>query len=177
MAYVIDSRITLIISLMIILVCFLLGYLKSKKEETKYEKRDIMKLLFAAYLLIIASFTLFPILVPPMHTEELQYNIDVRHLFRALADRASLIDVAGNVMLFIPVGIIGYLAELKSFKSIKSAVVFSLALSMCIEMLQGVETYLGFADFSTVVDINDIITNTTGGVIGYILIRTYRKES
>ena len=48
---------------------------------------------------------------------------------------------------------------------------------MCIEMLQGVETYLGFADFSTVVDINDIITNTTGGVIGYILIRTYRKES
>lgn len=76
----------------------------------------------------------------------------------------------------VDLGIIGYLAELKSFKSIKSAVVFSLALSMCIEMLQGVETYLGFADFSTVVDINDIITNTTGGVIGYILIRTYRKE-
>ena len=34
----------------------------------------------------------------------------------------------------------------------------------------------GFADFPAVTDINDIITNTVGGTVGYILIKKYRSQ-
>ena len=80
-------------------------------------------------------------------------------------------------MLFVPVTITGYWAGLRGFQHFKSASILSLSLSTLLEILQGLETFLGFADFPAVMDINDVILNTIGGIMGYLLIRAYLNRS
>lgn len=172
MARVIDAKEVLLYCFTAIIIWNGVLYTKNKTIR----KKQAWLSAFISYIAVIMAFTLLPILVPPMFTEELQYNIDVRYLFTILSDRASLINIAGNVMLFVPISVLGHLAGVGLFKEAKGACLGSFAMSACIEFLQGVETYLGLADFPAVVDINDLITNTLGGVLGYYLIVSYLKK-
>lgn len=72
-----------------------------------------------------------------------------------------------NVILFIPYGIM--LPFLwKKFSSLKSIMLFSFGTSLIIEMLQ-VFTYRA-------TDINDLITNTTGAILGYMIFKILNKK-
>ncbi|MEG0430196.1 MAG: VanZ family protein [Anaerovoracaceae bacterium] len=72
-----------------------------------------------------------------------------------------------NVILFIPYGIM--LPFLwKKFSSLKSIMLFSFGTSLIIEMLQ-VFTYRA-------TDINDLITNTTGAILGYLIFKILNKK-
>lgn len=177
MARVIEAKDVILVFLAIVIVWNAALYIGNRKEmERTGRMRRLALSAFIMYMFIVMAFTLLPILVPPMFTEELQYNLNIGELFSVLTDRASLINIAGNVIFFMPVSILGFLADMKCFRSVKFAAVTSLLISVIIEFLQGVETYFGFADFPAVVDINDLITNTIGGVIGYILIDTYCRD-
>ena len=169
MAYVIDSRQVLLATLILLGTLNALFYLKNRRVD----RRNVINSLFIMYIMIIISFTLLPILLPPMHTEELHWNLDIRYLAHALSDRSSLINLGGNAVLFAPISILGYKAGYRWFKDLKMVLVTSVSLSVIVELLQGVETYYGFADFPSVVDINDIITNTVGALLGYMLIKKY----
>lgn len=170
MAYVIDSKQVLPATLILLGVLNAVFYLKNRRVY----RRIIINSMFIMYFMVMLSFTLLPILLPPMHTEDLQWNLDLRYLAHALSDRSSLINIGGNAVLFAPVSILGYIAGYKCFKDLKMVLVTSVSLSAIVELLQGVETFYGFADFPAVVDINDIIANTVGAVLGYILIK--RKQ-
>ena len=176
MAYVIDAKITILCAMLIITMTYAIGLIKKRKRGVPFRKSDMIRPALVSYLFIMISLTLFPILVPPMHTEEFQYNLDITQLFQVFADRSSFISVAGNIMMFIPIGILGNLSGLRCYQNIKNAVISSFSLSVIIELLQGLETYWGFADFSSVMDINDVITNTIGGIVGFILITTYKEK-
>ena len=172
MSCVFDAKEALMYSFASIALCDIALYVKNKKIS----KKCLMMSAFAAYVVVVVSFTLLPILIPPMFTEEIQFNLDIGYLFRALSDRALLIDVAGNVMLFVPISILGYLADINLFKHAKTATITSFCISLTLELLQGAETYWGYADFPAVMDVNDLITNTIGGLIGYYLIASYCKK-
>lgn len=176
MAYIVDSKMLLISCFIVLGIINIAYYLKCKRQGSKFPQRVAFVSLFVLYMSVLASFTLMPILVPPMYTEEFQYNINLGEMVAVFSDRSLLIDTAGNVMLFIPVGVIGYLARIKGFQTLKGATVFSLTVATAIELIQGFETWYGFADFPAVTDINDIITNTVGGTVGYILIKKYRSQ-
>lgn len=171
MAHVVDSRQVLLVALILLGAVNVICYLKNRRVDEVV----VIKTLFSMYLMIVISFTLLPILVPPMHTEDFQWNLDLRYLFQALSDRSSLINLMGNVVLFAPISILGYKAGYRWFKDLKMVAVISFGLSVMIELLQGLETYYGFADFPAVTDINDVITNTVGGILGYILIKKYSE--
>ena len=171
MAHVVDSKQVLLVTFILLGAVNIICYLKNRRVN----KMVIIKTLFVVYFMIMISFTLLPILVPPMHTEDFQWNLDLRCLFQALSDRSSLINLMGNVVSFAPISILGYKAEYKWFKDLKMVAITSFSLSVMIELLQGLETYCGFADFPAVTDINDIITNTVGGILGYILIKKYSE--
>ena len=63
------------------------------------------------------------------------------------------------------------------FRDIKWATIFSLLCSLSIELLQGVEAYARvLEDTMPVCDINDVICNTIGGILGFLLIYFYKRE-
>lgn len=145
---------------------------RGDKERTK---RMLLKSVFTVYLLVLISFTVLPILIPPMHTEELSYNLNPLTLLYAFSDRATLIDISGNAVLFMPVAVLGYLCRFNCFSSLKHSAITSLVVSVLLEAVEGLETYFGFADFPAVVDVNDVIMNVIGGIVGYVIIKNYQS--
>ena len=137
----------------------------------------IYNVLFIYYACIVVSFTLLPISYPSVVECDLEYNLDVRELLYAFINRASLISYAENVILFMPLTILGYISSYKIMKNLKSALICSCLFSISIELIQGIECIANILeDFAPVVDINDVICNTLGGVLGFIVIRFYKKE-
>ena len=67
MAYVIDSKQMLLVTLIVLGALNAIFYLKNRRVD----RRNVINTLFIMYFMIMLSFTLLPILLPPMHTEEL----------------------------------------------------------------------------------------------------------
>ncbi len=68
-------------------------------------------------------------------------------------------NVIGNIVIFIPLGI--YLTLFKKDKRVKTNLLFIFMVSLCVEIIQGL---LGIG----VADIDDIILNCLGGLIGIL---------
>lgn len=180
MAYSLDTKIVLPSGTLILLLIYVFYYLYNKNRLNGHEliRQNKVKFVFCFYMLIMMSFTLLPILIPPIESQLIEYNLDISYLFSILYDRAHLISVAGNALLFAPVVILGRISKFKCFKSLACSILTSFSLSILIELLQGLETHLGMVDPASIniVDINDVITNTVGGIIGWILIEWYLKN-
>ncbi len=71
-----------------------------------------------------------------------------------------LINIVGNICMFIPLGILLPLLNDK-YKNLKSTVMFGCILSICIELIQIV--------LPRITDIDDVILNTLGTLIGYVI--------
>lgn len=80
----------------------------------------------------------------------------------------DLSNLVGNIIAFIPFGIFLVLLSKKKGMSFKGALVLSLSLSLCLESLQVVFTIGSF-------DVDDLILNTAGGLLGYCAIQFYDK--
>lgn len=180
MAYSLDTKIVLPLGLSILLITYWLYYMHNRNRSREYEliKQKRIRLIFCFYLLVMTCFTLLPILIPPIEPQPIEYNLNISYLFTILYDRAHLISIAGNALLFAPLVVIGRLSEFRCFATLMSSAITSLFVSLVIEVLQGLEMYFGMIDPATicVVDINDIITNTIGGIIGWLLIELYYKD-
>lgn len=178
-AYSIETRLVLIVSIVAIVIVYAISfaYRKIRGQPIGF-KADIRKIAFVFYLIVIACFTLFPILVPPIESQPIEYNFDLTYLLNAFSDRSSLIGVAGNIMLFVPIPILGKINNIKCFNKLSSTIITSAIISVLIEVLQGVETISGLVDPAciSIVDVNDVITNVIGGIVGWIVIYYYRKE-
>lgn len=72
----------------------------------------------------------------------------------------ALLNILGNVVLFIPIGYI-FPMILKRYRSIKTMAVLSIAISLFIEFIQ---FFVGRS-----CDIDDLILNFVGGIIGYTI--------
>lgn len=75
-------------------------------------------------------------------------------------------NLAGNVIGFIPMGVILPLLS-KKFFNLKTVFVFTFCLSLTYEVLQ---LTFEFGSF----DVDDLILNTFGGILGYIPIKLFR---
>jgi glycopeptide antibiotics resistance protein len=84
----------------------------------------------------------------------------------SLSDPHSLINLVGNIAVFVPFGVfISILFHHKS-ASFRRVLISSLALSLSFEVAQLV-LYIG------TFDVDDLILNTTGGLIGYGVVRLF----
>lgn len=179
MTIVITSGLFLLISILIIpIIC--LSYLCIGNRSNvimKGRKEVFWTGLFAFYICIIVSFTILPIRVPGEIPYGFEYNLNVLNLLKAFTNRAALISYCENVLLFMPVTIFGYKSSVHVAKSLKGGVLISLAMSVGIELLQGAEAVLSIAeDMAPIMDVNDVICNTVGGAIGYMIIRFYTNQ-
>jgi len=80
----------------------------------------------------------------------------------------DLSNLVGNIIMFIPFGMFLVLLSKNKGLSFIGVLARSLSLSLCLECLQ-------FVFSIGVFDVDDLILNTAGGLLGYCIIKLYNK--
>ena len=81
---------------------------------------------------------------------------------------AVFTNLIGNILIFVPFGF--FLPLASKFRSMAMTVFLSFGLSLCVEMIQFITQVGSF-------DVDDLILNTLGGLIGYYLFTSFHKAS
>ena len=138
----------------------------SKKQAKKV--RALGKVLFVLYI----GFLIYFLFLSDWYgregvMEEYRYNLELfKEIRRFIVYREQLgvfvvfSNLFGNILIFMPFGFFTSMASRSS--SIFMALFNSLGLSLCVEVLQLVTRVGSF-------DVDDILLNTIGGVLGYIV--------
>ena len=149
-AYVIDTQMVIKYIIAIFAVHFII-YIAIKRRRFV---PNFTKAFFAFYFVILMSFTLLPIEFPGINEQNAVFNFSLKPILLMFLSRAQLINIAGNVILFAPISILGYASGLKMFKKLSTTVIFMLIMSILIESLQYI----------------------TGGGLGFLLVKFWNKS-
>ncbi len=142
-----------------------------KERNRKKVVRGLEILLFAAYLAIMCYFLFFAETMGRTFTErEYHYNLmplkEIRRFWvyrRSLGFWSVLLNLVGNVVVFIPFGV--FLPRLfQKCRRFFVTMLFCFEFSLCIELIQLIGKVGSF-------DVDDILLNTLGGILGYLLYR------
>ena len=138
--------------------------------------RGLIFIIFIIYLLILFYFLIFSeSLGRTDFSTAKSYNLipftEIKRFWNAkdeLGLSASYLNIFGNVIIFIPFGL--FLPIISSVKTnIINTFIFSITLSLAIEIMQ-------YITKTGVFDVDDIILNTLGGIIGYLIIYIFTKR-
>ena len=154
----------------------LLFFPRWRKKRNRWRKsrmRLVLYTLFYAYLCAVIYLTLLPFRpswVIDISVGEYANLIPFRDL--KMGYGGALKDIVLNVIMTVPFGIF-YPYVFRSGLAVTTAVGF--LSSVCIESLQLTEAFFGSSYHAF--DMTDIITNTAGAILGYIIYRIlfYRK--
>lgn len=150
-----NKLVEILISIIIMIPVF--GVLN--KVSFHNTKKTVLYFLFAAYLSSVYLFVGMPTL------QFMRFDISLT-LIPFLPIVADCKNTILNIILFIPLGIM--LPFLwKRYHTYRAMLFFGLTMSLAIELLQ-ILTY-------RTTDINDIIANTAGAVLGYFVFRTISR--
>lgn len=154
-----------------------------KKNRTSNMLREVVLFLFLFYFLVMISLTIFKnsiIFTNPLKNYQYIHKgifgiinvIPFKETIATLTDghtpiRIPLINIFGNILVFIP---LGFFIPLLFEKYNKASKVFVLGFvsTLCIELTQ---LFIG----NNVCDIDDIIYNTTGAILGLLIFRLFEK--
>ncbi len=156
---------------------------RRKNNQPINLKREFIINIFAVYIFSYIAVTLFPVTI---FRVKQQYSIkpSIQFIpFKPIFDamwynvpaRLIVRNIAGNVMLTIPFGVFLYLLWNQKFKNIKTVAISGLAVSLLTEILQYLQGILLPSIQTRESDINDIIFNVMGILIGYLFIKVYFK--
>ena len=100
-------------------------------------------------------------------SEEYRYNLELfREIKRFIIYREQLgtfavfVNLAGNILIFVPYGF--FISVASRARGFFKTLFFSMGLSLCVEIIQ---LFTRVGSF----DVDDILLNTIGGVLGYIV--------
>ena len=142
-------------------------WMKQKKIDWK---REVVLLLMYINLAVILRFTFFPMSKVDGHIQPLVFDtaavfpfrinlIPLVNLFDYDSKRDLLLNVIGNAAMFVPSGIVLPVVY-RGLNTHRKVISAGIGISLCIEILQ-----LPFYD--RVSDIDDLILNTIGVIVGY----------
>ncbi len=144
------------------LICFF-----RKKLDLKHEAKMLLMYINLAVLFRITFFPLHhdaagsiqPLIFDPDDIFPLNINfVPLQNMFDFSTTKDMLINIIGNITMFIPTGIILPVIY-KKLRSFPRTVLAGGLISLCIEILQ-----LPFCERTS--DINDLILNTVGAALG-----------
>ena len=144
-----------------------------KKE---FNHKAVMKLLFIIYMCVLVYVVFFAEAMGRTPQDGYVYNLtplkEIKRFMKYIWDndalgRVARLNIFGNIIAFIPFGIyLPYTSESKL--GFISTFLYTFSLSLTIELVQLI-TKVGSCD------VDDIILNALGGVIGYLVWYIYTK--
>ena len=140
------------------------------------KKRRLMKkwVCFLAYLLFLGYMLFYSAGFDRVEHEHYRYNLT---LFQEIMRYYNLgmrtgewklfvLNVIGNIVVFMPIGM--FLPSLfLRCRNLSFTTILSFELSLCVEVVQLVTKVGSF-------DVDDLLLNTLGGILGYIIYKIYR---
>lgn len=137
------------------------------KKGTKKVIRVLSRILFVAYILFLIYFLLFSDWYGRSGMSEYHYNLtpflEIQRFWQyrdTVGTFASVSNLLGNVLIFLPLGFLLPMGSTKT--SFFKTVLISFELSLAIEVFQLISKLGCF-------DVDDLLLNTFGGILGYIL--------
>lgn len=154
---------TIIIGIVIyILICIFI-HKKYKKEKIYYVFSTIM----FCYFMCIAKMTLFPIVMIGLPAN-IKESINIIPFHNGI-NRTDIL----NLIMTIPLGIgIPFITKINNIKKI---LLLGLCFGLGIETIQYLETFLTKGFSHRIIDINDVIFNFTGTVIGFFVLYVFSR--
>ena len=154
------------------LVWCLIRVICAIKSRSVDWKREIQLILVYICIVVVARFTFFPFskvngeIQPLIFESSKAFPFRINWLpFVKLFDypelRDILINVIGNTAMFIPLGIV-WPSVYKDLDTHRKIICAGIGISLCIEILQ-----LPF--FGRVSDVDDLLLNSLGFIVGYLL--------
>ena len=157
-----------LIDFIILILIYLLYYYKRWKREGK--KVLILNTLMYTYMVMVLFVTIMPFPLPYLHGTNKLFLETVNLIpFRDLRLNyyGAKKEILLNIIMTMPFGFLyPTIKKAKIFKTIFITLLFSLI----IETAQLLSVYWG-AITARAFDVTDLITNTSGGLVGYLLYR------
>ena len=146
-----------------IVLILLYIFILYKKWKVKGKDKLFVNTIMYVYLSFVLYFTLMPIITSlPFIFDHSYDSMNLVTFIDVISGRGDFIrQVVLNVIMTIPFGFLFPLTSDKNSNFLRT-VIYTMLLSLCIELLQPLINGVRSSD------ITDIITNITGGVIGYI---------
>lgn len=161
----------------IFLICYLITiivkYLFFRKEK-KYFKNEWKTFLFGLYVAYILCINIFPIVIPLIGTKSYNINLNILQIFEY--DKNFLfLYIYKTISLFIPLPILGEICGIKLFKSLRWNITISFLFATLCEIIQYIEAIVGLKMDYANIDINDILLNICGSLIGWSIFNLWKK--
>lgn len=129
-------------------------------------RREVSVHLMFIYLLGVVKLTFTPLhfnLFPANRVMSLVPVVESLKMLRNVQLSTSLYNLGGNLVMLVPLGfLLAYIYP--KARSVRRIALYSFALSLSIESLQ-------YLSATRIFDIDDILLNTAGGIIGLFLFR------
>ncbi|MFI2471644.1 VanZ family protein [Streptomyces globisporus] len=130
----------------------------------------VVRAVTALYAAAVASLTIFPLWIyGGMYRNQAEWYTQIQPIPLLMAD----ITMVPNVLMFLPLGFL--LPLLRPHVTLRRTVLVSAMASLSIEALQMLQ-YIAFAN-GRAVDINDLIANSLGGLLGYAILRAAQRTT
>lgn len=159
-----------------ILMWTFFSYLRLTKARSSkdYLQSELQYSLAFFYVLALVSITLFPISINKeiSHIYKLDNFVPFKNILNFIFEQGmskTLSNIVGNILLFIPLSFLIYFYS-KKIKSIVEIVILCAVISLLIEVVQ----FTGIP-YMRQTDIDDIILNTFGSLIGALICKFYTK--
>ena len=154
----------------------------SKKKEKLNKTKELMIILFGIYVLKVISLVFFPIIfqfgdniVRRNPIIFLNPITSIIYIFKYNDFNGIFYNIVGNIMLLFPLPtFIAYFYRHK-FDRLLSIFLICLLISISIECIQYIESIL-IAGVGRFFEVNDILLNTFGGILGYIIFDKYIRK-
>ncbi|GIN86315.1 VanZ family protein [Heyndrickxia sporothermodurans] len=188
--YLLDGRFIVFLGMIgyIVIRSIFVG-LQYRKWNLTFWFKEGVRILFTLYILLVISVTFFPLALWIDYSwERIKFGINLIPFVSVIHDigrighaydgdsafmiRLIIRNVGGNILLFVPLGILIPILS-KKYKDFKRMVLLGLGMSVCIEFIQFLELFAG--GFGRTVDIDDVIFNTLGAVLGFLIYKILYK--
>ncbi len=140
--------------------------------------RNAWFIFFYAYFLCVIALTLFP--MPSNINKNYEMRIDNRRPFTTIVYMLDyyptfylIKNVIGNILMFVPFGYIYTYISKRKVKFINVSM-YCTMFSIFIESMQFLLCFILKVNYR-VIDVDDIILNTIGGMLGYLLFKVENK--
>lgn len=152
-----------LITIIIGAVCYLIWcwfiHKKYHKEKIYYIYSTIMFI----YFMVLIKVTLFPIMMIDGMPSNVKGNVN----FIPFVNGIGRTDIL-NLIMTIPFGI--GMPFVSKINSLTRSAISGAVLGGCIELIQYIETFLTGGFTLRTIDINDVIFNCAGSIVGFILL-------
>lgn len=160
MLLVIEYSWPMIVMAIIVAITIRVGYLKKNKEKAILYK-EIFNLLFILYILCLFNAVTY---------QDVSWSSSNIVLFKEIFryDLGSGLfyrNIFGNLLLFLPYGL--YITYYLDLKKPMPVLIYAFIISLSIELIQSI--------IGRVFDVDDILLNVLGALLGYFIYRLFDK--